>query len=394
MNGQQRIFVFVVCGSSEHIHTLHIALRYLQGRTQKRIIVLTDSERNQLPIVHDDIIDVTTPSGYTDHQASIFLKTSLHRYLPQGNRYCYLDSDVLAISDAIDDIFEQFEAPIRFAADHCKMSKFSPHAVNCGCLAAKEQKRKVLSAAFDQYTVKSPEALMKKAQLEAEFKKLRSNVFRKSVVAVRYVFSGREFELNSEFRFDKRGRVWYDRDGMPVVFEADTSRIERETGLRYNRWKGEWTDVDGVNIWNDNCDHLREFIHAKFDITVSDANWQHWNGGVFLFDAQSHTFLESWFEKTIQAFSDPKWKTRDQGTLIATAWEYGLEQMVPLGKEWNFLCDHNNPLLGLLPEKGEFSDDGFRTTVRPNLVHVYHHFGDTDWYIWNWIAGQQVSLHK
>jgi hypothetical protein len=48
-------------------------------------------------------------------------------------------------------------------------------------------------------------------------------------------------------------------------------------------------------------------------------DWQHWNGGVFLFDDSSVEFLSSWHEKTVMRIFDlPNWKTRDQGTLIAT----------------------------------------------------------------------------
>src|SRR5215469_12385494 len=34
------------------------------------------------------------------------------------------------------------------------------------------------------------------------------------------------------------------------------------------------------------CDHLRQASDQKFGIEVSDGSWQHWNGGVFLFDSE------------------------------------------------------------------------------------------------------------
>src|SRR5438046_4457629 len=109
-----RAFVYVVCGAAAHIRTLHRSLEYLRPRTANQIVVVTDSRRNESTIEHDAIVDVATPLELDHHQASIFLKTSLHRLLPAGVEYAYLDSDVLAVGDAADTIFEHRYGPATF----------------------------------------------------------------------------------------------------------------------------------------------------------------------------------------------------------------------------------------------------------------------------------------
>jgi hypothetical protein len=67
-------FVFVVCGSREHIDTLHFSLNALKKYTKNKIVVITDLSRNEIEIQHSDVIDVKTSPKYNHHQASIFLK--------------------------------------------------------------------------------------------------------------------------------------------------------------------------------------------------------------------------------------------------------------------------------------------------------------------------------
>ncbi|MGM0650481.1 MAG: hypothetical protein ACQES1_08250, partial [Bacteroidota bacterium] len=74
-------FVFVVCGSKEHIDKLNFSLKFLKHFSNKNIIVVTDLSRNEAKINHDNILDVSTPEYYNNHKASIYLKTSLHKRL-------------------------------------------------------------------------------------------------------------------------------------------------------------------------------------------------------------------------------------------------------------------------------------------------------------------------
>ncbi len=381
-------FVFVVCGGGEHIDTLHFSLKYLKKYTNKDIIVLTDSSRNEKPVEHTNIIDVSTPEVLDHHQASIYLKVGIHHHLPKGKQYCYIDTDVIALSHNVNQIFEEFRAPIRFAPDHCKVNIFSPLAVNCGCLEKKQAARVKLHKAWDAFTIKDVKALEKQEVLQEEFERLKNNRLSKILMDLKFKVSGKKPRLNSEFWFDKEDRVWYDNQNTPILYEFMNDHIARETGLKFNEEGQFWMDDTGGNVWLDNCNHLAQQIKKKFQIEVEDNEWQHWNGGVFLFNDSSHDFLESWFEKTMLIFKDSEWKTRDQGTLIATAWEYKLHQTLPLEKKWNFLADYKNPEVSVNEETGMFTDDGFKTSHQAAFVHVYHHFGDTDWELWNWILRQ------
>ena len=67
------VFVFVVCGTQEHLGTLHFSLQYLSRYSKKEIWVLTDTSRNEIPINHHTVIDVKTPEHFNHHQASIYL---------------------------------------------------------------------------------------------------------------------------------------------------------------------------------------------------------------------------------------------------------------------------------------------------------------------------------
>ena len=134
MNIRKNTFVFVVCGAREHVETLHFSLAALRQFSEAGIVVVTDQSRNEIEVVHDNIINIQTPVHFNHHQASIYLKTGLHKFLPKGNLYCYLDTDVIACSNEVDTIFNQKNSLITFAPDHCRMPLFSPNAVNCDCM--------------------------------------------------------------------------------------------------------------------------------------------------------------------------------------------------------------------------------------------------------------------
>ena len=89
-------------------------------------------------------------------------------------------------------------------------------------------------------------------------------------------------------------------------------------------------------------------------------------------------------------FNIPIWKTRDQGTLIATVWEFGLSNHPTLSKQWNFIADYYNNSLMLDEVCGLITDDGFKTSYKPNFIHVYHNWGNQDWNIWKWLTKKQL----
>lgn len=348
----QNIFVFVVCGAQEHIDTLHFSLKALKHYSKNRIIVLTDSSRNEIPIEHNDIIDIKTPTEFDHHQASIYLKTGIYKFVPKGNNYCYLDTDIIALNQQVDDIFKEYVSPITFAPDHCVLNKFSSYAINCGCHSrwlSDRAKFDEMISMVKKYGLEgqSEELKAKRQELEHHFEIINKNFLLKIKTAIRFGFSYPIFYLNNNFCFDKKKKVWLDQDGNILMYhiKLNYKKIKKETGLSYSFVTQRWTNEQGEDIWEDKCPHLVEYIDEKFNIKVRQQEWQHWNGGVFLFNDSSHHFLEAWFTKTMEIFKDSKWKTRDQGTLIATAWEFKLQNHSTLSRAWNLIADYHNPYL-------------------------------------------------
>lgn len=388
----QNIYVFVVCGGLEHINTLHYSLPFLKKRTQNPIWVVSDSTRNESPVVHSDIIDVKVPAEYDNHQASIWLKTNLHKLLPKGNRYVYLDTDILAIGSQSDAIFEQFIPPIRFAADHCKMNQFSPYAVNCICLPTNSAFRDRVNALLEQQDPLSGTEdvflLEKRNELQRVFASIKTNKLKVLFTAIRFFTSGNRFKLTKEFYFDKSAKVWCGSDGTQVMYQVDLRKIAKLAGLKYIPIKNDIVGKDGKSIWVDSCNHLAQCIENKFQISIENKNWQHWNGGVFLFSDESHVFMQMWHELTIEIFKDPEWKTRDQGTLIATAWKLGLQNHPVLEDTWNFIADYGSKNVFLNESKTAITRDA-NVFIHPEFIHIYHHFGDEKWDVWHWVTKYQ-----
>lgn len=132
-------WVFVVCGPELHVLTLATAVRHLRPLTALEIWVVTDSSRNVRPIDVDGVdrvVDVTAPGHLDDHQASIWLKTGVHRHLPTGE-WCYLDSDIVAVRPGMEAIFDQPRGAVAFASDLTisvnQVDRFSPWAMTCEC---------------------------------------------------------------------------------------------------------------------------------------------------------------------------------------------------------------------------------------------------------------------
>jgi hypothetical protein len=184
------VFVFVVCGSKEHIETLHFSLRALQMFSKKEIVVITDSSRNEIPVVYSHVIDINTPEHFNHHQASIYLKTGIHKFLPKGNLYCYLDTDVLAINKEVDKIFELREGIINFSTDHCNVPQFSPYAVHCGCVENNKNERKELARLLKKYDgqdeIVDPIILRKRDVLVKKFQTIKTNKLNYLLISVRF----------------------------------------------------------------------------------------------------------------------------------------------------------------------------------------------------------------
>jgi glycosyltransferase involved in cell wall biosynthesis len=129
--GAGRCFVYAICGDA-HAERANVSLRFLKKFTRSDIVVVRS--RTTVSIAHDQVLNVPIDDAFDEHRASLALKTGLHKIF--GNQRvvrCYLDSDVIAVNGDIDSIFDQLVGPVAFAEDHCDISEFSRHAVNCGC---------------------------------------------------------------------------------------------------------------------------------------------------------------------------------------------------------------------------------------------------------------------
>lgn len=388
----KNIFVFVVCGGAEHIQALHYSLAALKQYSKKEIIILTDSSRNEFPVQHSNIIDVKTPERFSHHQASIFLKTSIHNYVPSGNTYCYLDADVVALNEKVDEIFAHYRPPVIFAPDHCKMSEFSPSALNCGCAEEQRFLSNELRHLFKihQHNTRQAENQEKKERLVKMLEDIKQDKLGYKLLSFRFNLSRYTFRLDADNFLDKRKQFWHDAQGNAVLYEKEDNAIqviEKTTEYRCNIQTGHKWFYRGVPVFELKCHHLKQQISKTFGVNIHQEDWQHWNGGVFLFDERGHDFLNRWHKKTMHIFTLPEWKTRDQGTLIATVWEMGMQNHPTLPPRFNLIVDfkkkepqHCGDLVFEIGEKKE--------VVKPDLIHVYHHWADHEWEVW-----QAVEKH-
>ena len=277
---KRRTFVYAACGD-RHIATVNLSLAFLKKFSRSDVIVVRS--RSQAVVAHDQVVEVIAPPGMDDHQASIFIKTSLPLLVGSPNHLCcYIDSDVVAVSDRVDEVFDHRVGPVTFASDHIAVDLFSRHAVQCGCTAGR-------------------------------------------------------------------------------------------------------------------CAHLRQALQTTFDVRVDSPDWRHWNGGVFLFDQDSIPFMRLWHELTMLIFDDPVWRTRDQGTLIATIWKFGLQNQSVLPRMFNFVVDPywgvpSSKRQSLVPRhfvvNDEYSLSPGGDKERPALLHLINGgAGRTGWQNWDEVAG-------
>ena len=382
----KKIFVFTVCGENKHIHTLNFVLPYIRQFTKNEVLVVTDLKRNIIRIDHDNILDIDTPKRFNHHQASIYLKTGLFKIIEGENQYCYLDSDIVAMNAGIDEIFKYKSGPVSFASDHCRLDEFSPYAINCGCINEHISKREILERFNPDY----PRLIKQKdtQELQKKLSGIKTKPFSNLFTVIRYLFfrflsKKRYFHLDHEYKFDKKKLAWFDKNDNLLIYDLSRNvrEIESKTNFRFKRLGRKWVDEKGADIYDLHCRHLRKEIKNLFRVEVTKKKWIHWNGGVFLFDLDSVEFLKFWHDCTMKIFANPKWKTRDQGTLIAAVWNYGLQNQPRLPQKFNFIADFYNQNVVFKKGRG-YSTNNWKTVVQPSFLHVYHELGRQDWDIW------------
>ncbi len=394
-------FVYVVCGGDKHINTLNTSIKYLKRFSKNKIIVITDSSRNQIKIAHDLIIDIKTDSKYTHHQAAIFLKTSVHKYLDMDNAlYCYLDSDVIALSEEVDEVFNQTFDTIGFCPDNITFDYFSPYAMNCSCIDESIQNREKLMRTSEEYDklhgewssfIKENGGTVLNDKLEKIKKPLPENWGKLVWFQIQKTLPFCKTIRLFDHLMDKKSKQWKNKEGKVVLYPVESyeSFIHSHTGFVYHKNDNFWSKADDpYDVTIPRCGHLHKAISETFGVNISPVYWQHPNGGVFLFDAGSSDFLNFWHENTIEIFSNSTWKIRDQGTLAYAFWNFSLQKRSYLPKEFNFIADYYSKN-SVLDYDGTFNINGRK--IKPHFIHIFHHWDDKDWPVWNSILS---FLHK
>ena len=419
---QKNKFVFVVCGDKKHIQTLNYSLSHLKHFSDNEIAVVTDLSRNDTAIRHNKVINIKTPNGLSHHQAGIYLKIGLHKFLDMKHRYCYLDSDVIAVDKEVDKIFNYKSGPINFATDHCPLPCFSPNALNCGCIEKRkanielliqleneylklsEKHKRDLKFFNDKYIPKDPLGLDKYRQLKKIIAAYSEDYswflkmppfFQFALARIKpnpfnfehFIAAKGDFIWNDKQKraYDSANNLLYDAKAEPPQHPSYYHHIKGNSKFIWSEKNKFWLDEMGKDLYAPAaCSHLQEALADKFNVKITQNNWRHWNGGVFLFDEESIEFLDTWLNCTMEIFKDPNWKIRDQGTLIATSWKMGLQNLPRLPVEFNFLADANNSGLRFNNGVG-FTLDGYKNAVKPHFIHVYHHFGNKGWDVWDYV---------
>jgi hypothetical protein len=386
-------FVFVVCGGKEFIEELNFSLKFLRYFSKFPIIVLTDTSRNEIKIEHNQIIDVQTPKQYTNHQAHLFLETGLPNFVQMNDDdiYCYIDSDIVAINDDINKVFDEYEFPIRFAKDHCTIDYFSAGIMNCGCkneFDLIESQFHFMQSYYPKYNQENEVIRSDHEKLKEWFIKVRNNPFSDKLEGIRYLFKRylwlkNKIKQKNNFIFDKNDRCWYNSSGDLLDYDYNyyKKQLWKKHDIRFinNRWENR--NGNELVPAYPYCHHLREHILKNYKISIP-SNWQHYNGGVFLFKKESKDFMNLWHKNMLFEFEHKNKRIYDdQGTLIAAVWESGIQDQKPMSIKYNFITDPENKDVRFDSDLG-YTFNNFKTKFKPAFLHIYHDWGNLEWDIW------------
>jgi len=105
-------------------------------------------------------------------------------------------------------------------------------------------------------------------------------------------------------KFDPVNNCWVGIEGHNILGEPNlVTSISEKSEYRWNRIFKSWIDEKGNSMMSSSSDNLRLEIEKTFGVIVKEKNWQHWNGGLFLFNADSLSFLKIWRDWTIEVFN-------------------------------------------------------------------------------------------
>lgn len=395
-----RGFVFAVCGGEEHLRRLDQALGFLAAFSRHEVTVVTDPRRNPRPIAGARVVEVATPAGLDDRGAAIWLKTSLPELLPGPEPRCYLDSDVLAVSPAVDGIFEFFVPPATFASDlptpDADLRRFSRHAVACPCREEGERLERFF-ARLDALTALhrrhadlaalDDPAYYRGARFEGERRRggrwwqgvaraewpdgslrFEQRFADGEPVEILYAFPGSDWRLvkrrgearglwrdgaGGTFRWVAQGAGGHWEDDRGDSYRTLTGADGREEGWWFRageprrRWVerpghdhgGVWLDREGGDLGE--CDHLAEALEQAFGVAIPDRRWVPWNGGVFLFADAARELFAEWRRLAEAIRHDPRFVARDQGALAAAVHRRALAAHPRLPQRFNRIVDRH-----------------------------------------------------
>jgi hypothetical protein len=130
-----------------------------------------------------------------------------------------------------------------------------------------------------------------------------------------------------------------------------------------------------------NTDKHYSFIenaYQKFGVKIPE-NFRMFNSGVYVFNSNSFSLLESWNKNLLKIISnnENRWVVRDQGVLAVSLWQMKMHDIKPLKKEFNWL----NKL-----DEGEMWIDNKFITPAGETVKFMHFILDTynnnNWVNW------------
>jgi hypothetical protein len=385
-------FVYAVCGGAEYIRQLNFSLKFLKHFSKFPIIVVTDVARNEIPIKHDQILNIKTPENLNNHRAHLFIETNLPNYLKlnENDICCYLDSDVIALSPKINEVFTHFQYPITFAKDHCEIDIFSSKIMNCGCIDEFKERRDLFFDIIEmlpQIKTGNKEIFVKSDKLKNFFKDLKNKPIRNIPNILKYLtlryFSKKEKLSFGDFTFNRNNHCWYDKHNNIINYDFKfyKTKIYKTYGVKFS--KGKWIDKKNRIIQPElhYCNHLRNYLNDTYKITIP-ANFRHWNGGVFLFNKHSKDFMDYWHKITLEESFKGKIKFYDdQATLVVSAFKFNTYNNKSLPVKFNFIADYNITETIWSSELG-YTYNNFKSVFEPAFIHVYHHWGDEEWDIW------------
>ena len=399
-------FVFAVCGATEYIEQLNFSLRYLKHFSKYPIIVATDTSRNEIQINHDNIIDVKTPKHLSNHQAHLYIETKLpeHLNLKEKDTCCYLDTDVIALSDEINNVFNNYCAPVTFSKDHCTIDVFSPKIMHCGCMEEFGERAELYFEIINmlpKIDTGNKDIYNNSQELKANFKNLKTSPFRNFNKIIKYLFKryiSKNTEFNfSGFTFNRKNHCWHDSEDNIILFDFGyyNKKIRKKTGVRFNG--NYWVDKKNQLIQPELhfCNHLSDYLNETYNISIPQ-NFRHWNGGVFLFSKESEEFMNYWHKITLEeSFKGKIQYYDDQATLVASAFKFETANSSSLPLMFNFIADYNSKRTKWSSELGYTYND-FKTTFTPAFIHIYHNWGDEKWDIWQSVIhlGKNLDIIK